>query len=103
MRLILIPCLLFALPAWAADYSFSGYARDIETGRLLYVETHEVRTAADGGQQRSVLYRQDEQSPPFARKILTYGADRPRPDFEFSDERSGFAESVARAGDVFEV
>jgi hypothetical protein len=103
MRVIPLIGLLLCSVASAADYSFTGYARDTETGALLYLETHEVHDAGTTSELREVRYRSDAQSEPFARKTLRYGADRQRPSFEFVDQRSGFAESVERRGDAFRV
>jgi hypothetical protein len=99
MRTFLLRCLLL-LPAAApaADHTFIGYARDIGTGQLLYVETHAIRGGGTPAEERVVLYRREETSPPFARKWLRYADDRSRPSFEFADERSGYSESVERSG-----
>jgi hypothetical protein len=99
MRFLLFAGLcLCALAASAADYTFTGFARDLHTGELLYVEAHAVRAAGTTDERRVVLYRTREDSTPFARKSLSYGTDRARPLFDFDDRRSGFAESVARDG-----
>ncbi len=104
MRVFAIALLLLAAPGLqAADYIFTGFARDLRTGDLLYVETHEVRAAGTSAEQRTVLYRRNELAEPFARKTLTYGADRVRPAFQFADERSGFVESVRPVPAGFEV
>ena len=95
-------CLLSSA-APAADYTFSGYARDPDTGALLYVETHAVREADSPAETREVLYRREPGAEPFARKTLSYGADRARPSFDFRDQRSGYDESVTREGDGFKV
>lgn len=101
--LAIILCLLVAAPSGAADLNFTGFARDLDSGALLYVETHEIRGAGSSSEQRTVLYRRNESAEPFARKSLTYGADRSRPAFRFSDQRSGFAESVVAVPGGFEV
>jgi hypothetical protein len=98
MRALLLLCSWLPVWASAADYTFTGYARDLDTGQLLYVETHAVTAAGTPAEQRVVSYRRDEASAPFARKRLVYGDDRARPSFEFADERSGFFESVERSG-----
>lgn len=102
MRAFVLLCLL-PLSASATEYSFSGYARHPDTGALLYIETHQVRGGGTPGETRQVSYRRDENSPPFALKSLRYGAERERPEFEFSDQRSGFAESVRRDARGFRV
>jgi hypothetical protein len=103
MRAVPLICLLFVSVASSADREFTGYARDLESGALLYTETHEVHAAGTLAEWREVLYRRDPHSEPFARKTLHYGADRQRPTFKFADQRSGFAESVERIGDSFRV
>jgi hypothetical protein len=104
MRLISFICLLATvLPASAEDYAFTGYARDLDTDALLYVETHAIQAAGTTDERRTVLYRRNETDEPFARKTLSYGADRARPSFRFADERSGFVESVASVAGGFEV
>jgi hypothetical protein len=100
--------LLFALwpiafPALCADFKFTGYAHDLDTGALLYVETHAVRDADSRGERREVLYREQPDAEPFARKTLNYSADRARPSVELVDQRSGYAESVTRAAGGFRV
>lgn len=96
-------CMLAAAPSGAEEHTFTGFARDLDSGALLYVETHEIRGAGGSGEQRTVLYRRDEAAQPFARKSLTYGSDRTRPSFRFADERSGFVESVVAVPGGFEV
>jgi hypothetical protein len=94
----LIASLLLSAAAAGADHSFTGYARDLATGALLYVETHAVTGAGTAHEKRVVLYRCEESSAPFARKLLTYGSERTRPEFDFVDARSGFAEMLGRSG-----
>jgi hypothetical protein len=96
MRALLWLSCWWVAAASASDYSFTGYARDPASGELLYVESHAVRAGGTAGEERVVLYRPSERAQPFARKTLAYGSDRVRPSFEFVDQRSGFAESVAR-------
>ncbi len=104
MRTLIFASLcLCAFGASAADYTFTGYARDLDTGALLYVESHAVCAAGTPDEERVVLYRRDERAAPFARKTLRYGADRARPAFDFADLRSGFAESVTREGSAVRV
>ncbi len=80
----------------AADLEFTGYARDLETRRLLYVESHHVRDAGQKGETRIVLYRCASGREPFARKELRYGEVREEPEFAFVDERSGYSEGLRR-------
>ena len=87
-----------AAPAVAAagDLRFTGYARDIETGRLLYVESHHVANLGEPGEERVVLYRCASGNQAFARKELKYGQVREEPDFSFLDARSGYLEGLRR-------
>jgi hypothetical protein len=87
---------LLAPTSEGADYTFTGYARSIDTGTLLYVETHAVSAAETANERRVVLYSPDLERPPFARKLLEYDEDRSRPGFWLEDRRSGFAEGFAQ-------
>jgi hypothetical protein len=89
---------LLAAPARAraADLAFTGYARDIETRGLLYVESHFVRNAGQQGESRVVLYRCANATETFARKELSYGEVREEPEFAFVDGRSGYTEGLRR-------
>ncbi len=96
--------LWLALPAGrAADQVFTGYARDIRTGRLLYIESHFVRGAGTVGEQRVVLYRCANGTEAFARKELEYGAVREEPTFTLLDGRSGYTEGLRRTAQGLEV
>lgn len=98
----LLPALA-AGPAAAVDQVFTGYARDIETRRLLYVELHFVRGAGAIGEQRVVLYRCANGTEVFARKELQYGAVREEPTFIMVDGRSGYTEGLRRTAQGLEV
>ena len=80
----------------AADLGFTGYARDLATQRLLYVESHYVRDAGLPGETRVVMYRCATGGAAFARKLLRYGEVREEPEFDFVDARSGHAEGLRR-------
>ncbi|MCU0760951.1 MAG: hypothetical protein MUF07_17370 [Steroidobacteraceae bacterium] len=85
-----------AASASAADLAFTGYARDVETRRLLYVESHFVRDAGRPGETRVVMYRCANGSESFARKQLRYGEVREQPEFTFADARGGYTEGLRR-------
>jgi hypothetical protein len=88
---------LGAMPAvQAADLVFTGYARDLESRRVLYVESHFVRNFGQKGESRVVLYRCANGTQAFARKELTYGEVREEPEFDFVDARSGYTEGLRR-------
>jgi hypothetical protein len=94
---------LGAMPAHAADQVFTGYARDLESQRLLYIESHFVRGAGTVGEQRVVLYRCPNGTDSFARKELEYGAAREEPQFTLLDARSGYTEGLRRTAQGLEV
>lgn len=89
----------FAGPLHAEDLSFTGYARDRQSGALLYVESHLVRSFGKVGETRIVSYRCSAEGPAFARKELTYGAVREEPEFTFVDARSGYTEGLRRTAE----
>ena len=90
--LLLILC---ATPCALAG-SFEGTARDPDSGKVLYVETHYVFDADSPAESRIVLYRCARDGQPFARKELRYDASRRAPSFAMDDARSGFAEGLER-------
>ena len=99
MRFPLFACtflMLLAISARADDYSFTGYARSLETGELLYIESHAVSDGGNPRETRVVLYRCAADSAPFARKQLEYFGQRTSPAFTFEDARSGFTEGFER-------
>lgn len=69
----------------------TAYALD--SGRVLYRETHWRYTGADGAAERLVLYR-CANGDAFARKHLTVRGVAAAPDFDFLDARSGRREGV---------
>jgi hypothetical protein len=93
---LLIFTTLSGASARADDHAFTGYARSLETGELLYIESHAVTDAGGANEKRVVLYRCPADSSPFARKLIDYGTARTAPAFHFDDARSGFAEGLKR-------
>lgn len=83
--------------ARATDLTFTGYARDIKTRELLYIESHFVRGYGTAEEARVVQYRCAAGGTTFARKELRYGAVREEPEFTFIDGRSGYTEGLKRA------
>lgn len=94
---------LAAGPAHAADLTFTGFARSLDTGDLLYVESHAVADPGGANEERVVIYRCSAESAPFARKHLDYRAARTAPAFDFDDARNGFAEGLNREGNSLTV
>lgn len=93
---ILISLLVLATPSFAADATFEGFARELDSEKLLYVESHFVWGAGAADESRIVLYRCPRDGRPFARKELSYTQARTAPSFDFEDARSGFAEGLGR-------
>lgn len=90
-------------PSRAEDRTFTGYARDLKSGSLLYVELHFVRSAGTTQETRVVLYRCANGPDAFARKELDYGVVREEPRFSFFDARSGYTEGLRRGERGLEV
>lgn len=101
MRLTLA-LLLAAGPVLATDLTFTGYARALDSGALLYVESHAVSDVGTPGETRVVLYRCADGETAFARKELVYGT-RIAPTFRFEDARSGYVETLSRDARGLEV
>jgi hypothetical protein len=95
--------LVLAVSAQGASATFTGYARSLDTGQLLYIESHAVNASGSSSEARVVLYRCGVGEAPFARKDLIYGAQRSAPAFNFVDARSGYAEGLKRDADRLEV
>jgi hypothetical protein len=103
MRVALLASgILLAVPVGAADGVFTGYARDLETNKLLYVESHSVADAGTARETRVVMY-QCADGAAFARKDLAYAGNRIAPAFRFEDSRSGYAEGLIRNATLLEV
>jgi hypothetical protein len=94
-----LPILLLCAPlaAPAADLTFSGRARDLETGALLYVESHAVSGSGGPRETRVVSYLCTNGAT-FARKTLDFGDAREAPAFALDDARSGMSEGLERDG-----
>ncbi len=95
-------------PALAADQSFQGYARDLRSGQLLYIESHFVKALGTPGERRVVLYRcvkgdSSVAGEPFGRKELSYEHERDAPDFSYLDARFGHLEGLRHSGSALEV
>jgi len=93
-----LPLLFLCSPlaAPAADLTFTGQARDLETGALLYVESHAVSGSGGRRELRVVSYR-CANGATFARKTLDYGDARLAPAFALDDARSGVSEGLERS------
>jgi hypothetical protein len=94
--------LLIAAHASAADGGFTGVARHLETGEILYLESHAIADAGTPRETRIVTYACPDGAP-FARKRLTYGAARIAPSFRLDDARSGVIEGLSRDASGLEV
>ena len=93
--LSLVSACVLASAVQATDGTFTGYARSLTDGKLLYVESHAVQGAGTPDEKRIVLYQCAGDAAPFARKELVYSS-RTAPAFRFEDARSGYAEGLSR-------
>jgi len=83
-------------PLLAADLTFTGYARSLDGGELLYVETHAVADAGTPRERRVVSYLCGDGELTFARKTIDYAANRLAPAFVLDDARGGVIEGLER-------
>ena len=92
-----LPFLLLCGPlaAPAADVTFTGRAHDLETGELLYVESHAVSGSGGPRETRVVSYL-CANGAMFARKTLNFGGTPQAPAFALDDARSGTSEGLER-------
>jgi hypothetical protein len=95
--------LVWPFVAGATDHVFTGYARDLSSRELLYIESHAVRALGTANEQRVVKYLCARGDAAFARKVLQYGAKRTEPMFRLDDARTGYVEGLRRAGTTLEV
>ena len=94
--LLLALALPASQPAYAALMAVEGDARDPDTDRLLYRETHLIRGEGERLLERIVLYRCPNGTA-FARKRVDYRSSSLAPDFELIDVR-GYREGLRREG-----
>jgi hypothetical protein len=95
--------LAFGSMSYANDQVFTGYARDIKSRELLYVEAHAVRGFGTAREERVVKYLCTAGGAAFARKELDYGVSRTEPSFKLEDARTGYSEGLRRNGASLEV
>jgi hypothetical protein len=86
---------LAPLVVQAADLTFIGRAHALDTGALLYVESHSVAGAGEAREFRVVSYR-CANGAVFARKTLDFNGARLAPAFALVDARSGVSEGLER-------
>lgn len=94
--LALAATLLAALPAATAGAMLQrelALASDLDDGTALYREEHLVRLVDGSAAERLVLYRCLDGAA-FARKRVSYAADRIAPSFQLEDARSGYREGA---------
>lgn len=94
-RLLFVPLLLLAGSCLASDGTRyeQGQARDPDTRRLLYTESHWTRFEAGAPVRRTVLYRCPDGTA-FARKEIAYSPSPLAPAFRFTDVRLGYQEGL---------
>jgi hypothetical protein len=100
---LLVVALFWPIMAAATDHVFTGYARDLDSRELLYIESHTVRELGTLNEQRVVKYLCSRGDAAFARKVLQYGANRTEPAFRLDDARTGYVEGLQRTGTRLEV
>ena len=81
--LFFISALMLALSVRAHDFAFTGEARDIKTGMLLYTEEHFVSLAKDGDYQKSLVRYVAPDGELIANKSLDFGASQFAPMLSF--------------------
>ncbi|MFM6989011.1 MAG: hypothetical protein ACKOXG_10160 [Arenimonas sp.] len=94
-RLLSASLLLLAGSCLASDGTRyeQGQARDPDTRRLLYTESHWTRFEAGLPVRRTVLYRCPDGTA-FARKEISYAPSTLAPAFRFTDVRLGYQEGL---------
>ncbi len=94
-RLLSASLLLLAGSCLASDGTRyeQGQARDPDTRRLLYTESHWTRFEAGLPVRRTVLYRCPDGTA-FARKEISYAPSPLAPAFRFTDVRLGYQEGL---------
>lgn len=94
-RLVWMPALLAMLPFAASAASTVVHdraeVRQLETGRLLYRESHYL--PSDSPRERWVVYLCQDGTP-FARKRMTASKQPMAPNFHLEDGRDGYREGV---------
>lgn len=94
LLLPLLPLLLAGNVAAADGIRYEqGQARDPDTRRLLYTESHWTRLEAGLPVRRTVLYRCPDGTA-FARKEISYSPSPLAPTFRFTDVRLGYQEGL---------
>ncbi len=97
---LVLPVLLAALLVIGAkanaDETYAGDAYDLDSGTLLYRESHYLFDG-DGAHQRVVLYRCAD-GRAFARKQIRDDGNAQAPDFDLVDARLGYREGVRNTG-----
>lgn len=94
LSLALLPLLVAGNCAAADGMRYEqGQARDPDTRRLLYTESHWTRFEAGTPVRRTVLYRCPDGTA-FARKEISYAPSPLAPAFRFTDARLGYKEGL---------
>lgn len=101
---LLCAVLLLASPGAAAEgektLRYRSNAFDLQTGRLVYIESHTERWQ-DGRHISSQVVYLNPNGEVFARKNVRFGASATAPDFRLEDARSGLVEEVKASGGGF--
>lgn len=83
----------------AADVrvQYVGNAYKQDTGDLVYQEVHTMRLDGTRPVALETVY-QDAEGKPFAHRQVAYGEEPAQPEFEFTDDRTGYSEGVRQEG-----
>ncbi|MEM9305595.1 MAG: hypothetical protein AAGE01_26025 [Pseudomonadota bacterium] len=100
-RIALALCLLLAGAA-QANTRYVGYAYDLETGKLVYTETHLEAPTGDDDVTLKTTYR-DGDGAAFAEREARFDGFESTPDFELTDRRFGYTEGVVEQAAGFRV
>lgn len=77
-----------------------GYAQDLDSGELIYIEEHEQRVE-DGRTLSQVIRYRDPEGNVFAVKELDFTASSRHPVFKLHDQRRNYIEGLEKVGDEY--
>jgi hypothetical protein len=90
---------VFAEPVTAAESrSFVGYAYDLKSGDLVYVERHQEILRSEGRAELETRYF-DDSGQPIAVRTAEFAVNPLVPEFRLEDLRTGYEEGMRRADD----
>ena len=93
-----VPQAMLASPNSEPQFKgYEGLAYELSSGKMLYKETHYLKTVNSAVTERVVIYRCPNNEP-FGRKQLVVNKSPLIPDFSFNDSRTGHAEGLKTEG-----